>query len=190
MGYALPARPRFFCPVKLYCAGYAILQVLLGFCRNQLPPNIKNEDIIMSLNKRIIISLLIIALIIPTAYLLENYDREHSVNSGHLIKMTENNRPVAYMGADVIKSLAAQEFPDDQAVKGPTLLYVMGAAGIGEFNNVEIKGLGDTSFKVARKEIDNNYILYLTIDGTVNLTPKGNVQKPIVENVSEINKIN
>jgi hypothetical protein len=95
------------------------------------------------------------------------------------------------MGTDVMKALMEQEFPGDGDVKGPTLLYVMGSAGIGEFKNVEIKGLQDDStFKAAKAEINSDYILFLTGHGTVRLCKKGDYQHFLVEDVSEINTTN
>ena len=143
----------------------------------------------MSLNKRIIIGLIIIILIIPASFLFESYDRTRNLNSGHLINMMADNKTVAYMGVDVIKSLTAQEFPTDPAANGPTLFYVMGAAGIGKFNIVEISGLDNAAFKTTISETGAELFLYPTKHGTVSLTRKGD-QKPIVESVIQISAFN
>lgn len=145
----------------------------------------------MSLNKRIIFGIIVILLIASGSYIFENVSKEHGLKSGTVIRVLENNNLVSLMGVDVIKSLTAQDFPGEQNAQGPTLLYVMGAAGIGEFNNVEIKGLKENAYyKAGKDEITRDYILYPTKRGTVSLGKKSDPQHFLVEDVSEINKIN
>ncbi|MDD2444006.1 MAG: hypothetical protein PHS52_05860 [Desulfotomaculaceae bacterium] len=145
----------------------------------------------MSLNKKIIIGISIIFLIVAASYLLENASKERGLSAGKVIKVLDNNELAAYMGVDVIRYLNEQEFPGAPDSKGPTLLYVMGAAGISEFNQVEIKGLGDGAvFRAGKDEVNRDYILCVTNQGTVNLINKNNYRYILVENVSEINKIN
>jgi len=145
----------------------------------------------MALNKKIIISIVLIILAVAGSYLLENLSREQGLKSATVIKVQENNNLVALMGVDVLKVLKEQEFPGDEDAKGPSLLYAMGAAGIGEFNKIEVKGVDNKSvFQATKDEITRDYILYFTAHGTVNLCKKNDYQHFLVEDVSEINKIN
>ncbi|MDF9409515.1 MULTISPECIES: hypothetical protein [Pelotomaculum] len=145
----------------------------------------------MSLNKKIIISIVLIILAVAGSYLLENLSKERGLKSATVIKMQENNNLVALMGVDVLKTLKDQESPGDKDAKGLSLLYAMGAAGIGEFNQIEVKGVDNKSvFQANKNEITRDYLLYFTDHGTVNLCRKNDYQRFLVEDVSEINKIN
>lgn len=145
----------------------------------------------MSLNKKIITGMILIILFVAGAYLVENLSKEQGLNSAKVIKVQDNDNPVALMGIDVLKQLNKQEFPDDKDSKGPSLLYVMGSAGIGDFNKVEVKGLDNKSvYRANSSEISKDYILYFTDHGTVSLCKKSDCQHFLVEDVSQISKIN
>jgi len=145
----------------------------------------------MALNKKIAISIALILLFVAGSYLSEKLSREQGLKSASVIKVQENNNLVALMGVDVLRALKEQEFPGDKDSKGPSLLYAMGSAGIGEFNTIEVKGMDNKSvFQANKNEITRDYILYFTDHGTVNLCKKNDYQRFLVEDVSEINKIN
>lgn len=145
----------------------------------------------MTLNKKIIIALIAIALVIPGAYLFENFSKGQALKAATVIKVQEDSNLVALLGVDVLRKLNEQEFPGDEDSKGPSLLYAMGAAGIGEFNEIEIKGLNNKAvFRASRNEISRDYILCFTERGTVNLCLKNDYQHFLVKDVSEINKLN
>jgi len=145
----------------------------------------------MALNKRIIISISVVLLIVAISYLFENVSKERGLSIGRVIKVLDNNELTAYIGVDVLMYLNEQEFPGAPDSKGPTLMYVMGSAGISEFNEVEIKGLGgDAVFLAGMDETNKDYVLCLTSSKTVNLINKNNYRHILVENVSEINKTN
>lgn len=145
----------------------------------------------MALNKKITISIILILSFVAGSYLLENLSREQGLKAATVIKVQENENLVALMGVDVLRALKEQEFPGDKDAKGVSLLYAMGAAGIGEFNEIEIRGVDKNSvFQATMNEITRDYILYFTERGTVNLCKKNEYQRFLVEDVSEINKIN
>lgn len=144
------------------------------------------------LKQRIIISIFLILLSIPGTYIVESISREHNLNSGAVIKIQnkKDNTLISLMGVDIIKSLMAQEFPGDEEAGGTSLLYVVGSAGLGAFEEVEIKGLnGEKTFVLHKKDIDKNYMLIFTDQGTVSLYNMQEPDQALVENVSEINKI-
>ncbi|NPV74475.1 MAG: hypothetical protein HPY89_12040 [Pelotomaculum sp.] len=144
----------------------------------------------MTLNKKIAISIAFILLFVAGSYLAENLSREQGLRSATVIKVQEGSNLVALLGVDVLRALKEQEFPGDAEAKGPSLLYAVGAAGIADFNQIEVKGIDGRVFKAAKNEITGDYILYFTERGTVNLCLKGDSRRFLVENVSEINKIN
>lgn len=145
----------------------------------------------MVLNKKIVISMVLILLFVAGSYLLENLSKEQGLKAATVIKVQENENLVALMGVDVLRALKDQESPGDKDAKGVSLLYAMGAAGIGEFNEIEIRGVDKNSvFQATMNEITRDYILYFTERGTVNLCKKNEYQRFLVEDVSEINKIN
>lgn len=145
----------------------------------------------MTLNKKIIISIVLIILAVAGSYLIESLSKEQGLKSATVIKVQENNNLAALMGVDVLKALKDQEPPGDKDAKGLSLLYAMGAAGIGEFNQIEVKGVDNKSvFQANKNELTRDYILYFTDHGTVSLCKKNDYQHFLVEDVSEINKIN
>ncbi len=145
----------------------------------------------MALNKKVAISIIFIFSFVAGSYLLENLSREQGLKAATVIKVQDNENLVALMGVDVLRVLKEQEFPGDEDARGLSLLYAMGAAGIGEFNKIEVKGVDSKSvFEATRNDINRDYILYFTERGTVNLCKKNDCQYFLVEDVSEINKIN
>jgi len=145
----------------------------------------------MTLNKKIAISIAFILLLVAGSYLAENLSKEQGLKSASVIRVQENGNLVALMGVDVLRALKEQESPGDKEAKGLSLLYAVGAAGIADFNQIEVKGIDSKSvFRATRNEITGDYILYFTDRGTVNLCNKNDYQRFLVEDVSEINKIN
>lgn len=145
----------------------------------------------MGLNKRIVISILTILMMVSISYLIENVSKERGLNSASIIKVLDNNKVAALMGVDVLKELKEQEFPNDEDVtNGPTLLTVLAAAGTGDYRTIEIKGLDNqTLYRASQNEINKEYIFIFTDHGTVNLCKINQEQQLLVKDVSEINTI-
>jgi len=140
----------------------------------------------MKFNKKIIIGLLIIVLIIAVSYTVEFSYKSFGLKSGAVIQISYNNQVAAYFGGDVLKKL-----PDGTAEnsnQGPTLNSVLIAAGISDFKKVEISGLeDDVPYKLDGKQISDNYRFYYTDHNTVSLAQKSDSGKILVEDVSKIN---
>lgn len=142
----------------------------------------------MSLNKKIILSISFIVLIAAGAYIAEYAFKEHGLKSASMIKVTLNNKDAAYMDMDLLAGLKKQEVTtDDDQLKGPELLSVLTASGVGEFSSVEIKGLNSKNvFRTQKSAITSDFVLNFTQRGTVDLY-QGSNPKPLVEDVAVIN---
>lgn len=146
----------------------------------------------MSLTKRIVIGALCVLLVIPLAYLFENYDRENGLHTGKVIKVQDQSsgKVLSLMGVDMMKTLMNQEFPGDAAAKGPTLGYVIGASGLTGFRDVEIKGLKrNETCRLSKDELNESLVLAFTGRGTVDLIRRNEPDRPLIHDVSEINKV-
>lgn len=142
----------------------------------------------MKLNKKITISVILIVLITAGAYVSENIIKKSGVRSGGIIQISRNGKTAAYISDEVlIKLMEKDKQQDDEALKGPALRSALSAAGIVNYNEVEVKGLGtDNRVTLSKKNIDENLILYVSGNGKVDLGRKGN-SKYLVTNVNEIN---
>ena len=139
----------------------------------------------MTLNKKIIMGIMILVLMIAASYTLEYTYKNAGTKSGSIIKITNNNQTAAFMGSDVLKKLAGGT--KNKSEEGPTLTSVLVAAGISDFSKVQITGVREGASYVASKaEISNDIIFYYTDHNTVNLAKKDNHQV-LVEDVSTIN---
>ena len=139
----------------------------------------------MTLNRKIIIGIMLLAFTVITAYVIEFTYKDAGVKSGAIIQITNNNQPAAFMGSDVLKKLPGGT--KEKSEEGPTLTSVLVAAGINDFSKVEITGVKKGAPYVANKaEISNDLIFYYTGHNTVNLVKKDN-QYVLVEDVSGIN---
>jgi hypothetical protein len=143
---------------------------------------------IMTLNKKIIIGIIVLAFAVIAAYTIEFTYKDSGIKSGAIIEITNNDQPAAYMGSDVLKKLPGGT--KDKSEEGPTLNSVLVAAGISDFSKVEISGVKKSAPYVANKaEISNDLIFFYTDHNTVNLVKK-DTQNVLIEDVSAINTQN
>lgn len=138
----------------------------------------------MTMNKKIIIGILVLALAVIAAYSIEYTYKGAGKKSGAIIEITNNKQPAAFMGSDVLKKLPGGT--NEKSTEGPTLSTVLVAAGINDFSKVEITGVKNGAPYVANKaEISNDMIFYYTDHNTVNLVKKEK-QQVLIEDVSGI----
>lgn len=143
----------------------------------------------MKENKSIVISILLIVLITAGSYLLENVAKKQGTSSAKIIKITENNKVVAFISADVLKQLMEHNIQQDENItdKGPSLLLAMNAAGAGNFQQIIVKGkVENKSITLNKNDVNDKLELYLENNGTVNLYEKGNNSNFIVKQITEI----
>jgi hypothetical protein len=143
----------------------------------------------MKENKSIVISILLIVLITAGSYLLENVAKKYGTNSAKIIKITENNKVVAFISADVLKQLMEQNNQQGENItdKGPSLQLAMNATGAGNFNQIIVKGKVDNkSITLNKNDVNDKLELYLENNGTVNLYEKGNNSNFIIKEITEI----
>jgi len=141
---------------------------------------------IMTMNKKIIMGIMVLVFAIIASYTIEFTYKDSGVKSGTIIQITNNNQAAAFMGSDVLKKLPGGTREKSQ--EGPTLTTVLVAAGINDFSKVDITGVKKGApYVVNKAEISNDLVLYYTDHNTVNLAKKDNYQNVLVEDVSAIN---
>lgn len=143
----------------------------------------------MKNKRRIAISVLLIVLITAGAYLFENIAKKQGVNSAKIIKITKENKVVAFISSDVLKQLMEQskQQDEDNISGGPSLLLTMDAAGASNFKQIEVKGKGkNSSIILDKKDLNDDLEMFLNNDGTINLCKKGNSSNFIVKEINEI----
>jgi hypothetical protein len=144
----------------------------------------------MKENKRIVISVLLIFLLVAGSYLFENIMKKQGMNSAQIVKVTEKGKVVAYISADVLRQLMEQnsQKDEDNLSKGPSLILAMNAAGASNFKQIEVKGKGEkASFVLEEKDINSDLELFLENNGTINLCKKDNSSNFLVKEITEIN---
>jgi hypothetical protein len=143
----------------------------------------------MKIDKSIVIGILLLVFLTAGSYLLENVAKKQGTNSAKIIKITENNKVVAFISADVLKQLMEQNIKQGENItdKGPSLQLAMDAAGKGNFNQIIVKGKVDNkSITLNKNDINDKLELYLENNGTVNLYEKGNNSNFVVKEITEI----
>lgn len=146
----------------------------------------------MTLNKRIGIGMLILVLSIGGAFLVERLALVQGKQTGKLIPIVQNNKPMAYLDAGVIKQLGVQERGSRQSISNSqgndevSLSYVLGSAGINSFQYVDVNGVGDSEdYKLGSQEIAN-FALSSNADNTVTMINKANGKRVPVTVVGKL----
>ena len=140
---------------------------------------------IMTMNKKIIMGIMVLVFTIIASYTIEYTYKDSGVKSGAIIEITNNNQAAAFMGSDVLKKLPGGT--KGKSEEGPTLTSVLVAAGINDYSKVQITGVKKgATYAVNKAEISNDLIFYYTDHNTVNLAKKDN-QHVLIEDVSAIN---
>lgn len=141
-----------------------------------------------ALNKRICAGLVVIGLCIPAAYVTERMDREQGLESGKVISVKDQQgRLVSLMGVEVVRFLRKQQFPSQNGSGGPTLSYAVGAAGLGSFGELEVKGLDSAqTYRADQQETQDSLVLECNQRGTVTLMRVSGSKQALVDDVSEI----
>src|SRR5665648_1241208 len=93
----------------------------------------------MTMNRKIFMGIMVLLLTIIASYTIEFTYKSAGTKSGTIIAITNNNKPAAYMGSDILKKLPGGT--KDKPEAGPTLTAVLVAAGTSDFSKVEITGV-------------------------------------------------
>jgi len=139
----------------------------------------------MNVKKRLIISSVIIVMLTAASYLTEVIVTRQGISSAKIIKITEKDKVVAYVSAEILKQLVEQNHQQDEMYSGPSLLLTLNAAGAGRFQQIEVKGQND-SVILNKKDIKDDLEIFLAGNGTMNLCREGNTSDSIVKEITEI----
>ncbi|WP_212903946.1 hypothetical protein [Clostridium polyendosporum] len=141
----------------------------------------------MNEKKWIVISILLIFLLTVGSYLFENIIKQQGLKSGEIIKITEKRKVIAFLSADILTQLMKQNSQEDDVSMGPSLLLTINAVGVSEFEQIEVTGkYRKETFVLHKEDINDDLLLVLESNGTVNLYKKNNDSKFLVKEVTEI----
>ena len=136
--------------------------------------------------KRVIIGIILVFIIIGSAYLIENITTKQGLGSAKIVKITEKGKVAAYISTDILKQLVKQDVDEDDLSFGPPLQLAMHAAGVSEFTKVEVKGEDESHIILNKKDISDDLIIYLAGNGTMNLCRKENSSNFLIKEIKEI----
>jgi hypothetical protein len=127
------------------------------------------------------ISILIILLAVGSSYAVEYVVKNQGLKTAKVIKVSLNNQPVAFLDVKILKQIS----------DNPTLASVLGAAGVNDFKEVEIKGLkNDNVYHASKEQVNDSIRFTFTDQGSVNLRSGNDPVSIKVDAVSEINTKN
>lgn len=144
----------------------------------------------MSLNKKIIVSVIVIAVIIGCSYAFELNFKSSALKAGIMIDIKQDGRSAAVMDSGVLNKLPTTINKDAQKKEGPTLLSVLNSAGLSPYtyNKVYITSLyDDTPYEINASDLNDDIIFYFAGNKTVNLGRRSQYPNIIVRAVSNIN---
>lgn len=144
----------------------------------------------MSLNKKILISVIIIAAIISCSYAFELNYKKSALKAGIMIDIEQDGKSVAVMDSGVLNRLPTTINKDAQKKEGPALLSVLNSAGLSPYtyNKVYITSLyGDTPYEIKSSDISDDIIFYFASNKTVNLGRRSQYPNVLLKGVSIIN---
>lgn len=146
----------------------------------------------MNLNRKMLLSIMLIGLIVGGSYAVECAVKVQGARSARIVRVVNDDQAVAMLSAGVFKQLKQQESAfdkdtSDNSVDGPSLLFVIRSTGINDFQQVEVKGLqNEDVYKLERNQINNDIVFSFTKHQTVNLGNKKDRGRYLVQDVSEI----
>lgn len=146
----------------------------------------------LTLKRRISIGVLSTILLVGGTFLFEQMTKVQGSQNGKLIPVVQYDKIAAYVDAGTIKQLNIQERAlrknksniNDQ--NEASLDFVLGSAGIVNYHNVRVYGVGDEDGNsLSSKEIDNK-VLSANEDSTMAMLNKAGGNGVILPKVSKI----
>lgn len=142
------------------------------------------------INRRIVIGLLLLVLVVGGAFLFEGITKIKGSQSGQLVPVMQNDKTIAYYDAGVIRQLSLQERELKRDQGGSvsdnkvSLSFALGSAGIDDYEYVLVTGLGDNEeFKLKRGETES-MVLSSNNNGTFSLVNQSGGNRVIVKEVA------
>jgi hypothetical protein len=138
-----------------------------------------------NLGKRILISAVAIILFVGGAYLLEYGLKSRALSSGAMIKVNSDGKLSALMSIDLIRELRKEASGSKD--RGPALSSVITAAGVTDFNRVEVRGIDDESLlRLNKADIGPNLVVWYTDHETIELRNLDDDGRVLLEDICQI----
>lgn len=122
-------------------------------------------------------------------YLFEKVYTKYGQVSAKIIKITNKDKVVAMISADILKKLMQQNAGKDEEdiPMGPSLISTINAAGVNKFTELEVKGkVVNESVTLKQNDVNDDLELAVSSNGTVNLKKRGISSKFIIKEITEI----
>ncbi|HHU86047.1 MAG: hypothetical protein ACOX86_11110 [Pelotomaculaceae bacterium] len=144
------------------------------------------------INGRIVTGILLLALVIGGSFLSEKVARVQGSQRGEVVPVVQNDITVAYLDAGVIRQLSIQERQLEQNRDGSgsdnevSLSFVLGSAGLVDYEYVQATGLGDSGeCRIKRGEVEG-IVLYTNSNGTLSMVNKSGGNQVMIKEVARL----
>lgn len=142
------------------------------------------------INRRIVIGILLLILVVGGAFLFEGVTKVQGSQNGKLVPVDQNDKTIAYLDAGVIRQLSRQERELKQGQGGSggdnevSLSFVLGSAGIVDYAYIEVTGLGDSENCKLKQEEMESITLSSNSNGTFAMVNKSAGNRVLVKEVA------
>lgn len=141
------------------------------------------------INRRIVINILLLILVVGGAFLFEKVLKIQGSQSGQLVPVVHKEKTIAYLDAGVIRQLSDQErdLQQGRGVSGSanavSLSFVLGSVGIDDYAYVQVTGLGDSKSCKLKLEEAKDIVLSANSNGTFAMVNVADGHRIIVNEV-------
>jgi hypothetical protein len=142
------------------------------------------------INRRIVIGILLLTLVVGGAFLFERVTKIQGSQNGKLVPVVQNDKTIAYLDAGVIRQLSCQEceLKQGQGASGSdnevSLSFALGSAGIVDYEYIQVTGLGDSEeFKLKQEEMED-ISLSSNSNGTFAMVNKSGGNRVMIKEVA------
>ncbi len=150
----------------------------------------------MKIDKRIVLGLIFIVVIVGSAFLLEHTVKVQGSNSARIIPVIQNNETIAFVDAGVIEQLREQEHAMREVSEGSdntgevSLEFVLGSVGGFDYRYIEVKGLDDSeTWRLEQSKLDPAIVLSSNMSGTVAMINSEDGRQILIKAIKEIHLI-
>ncbi|SFH10164.1 hypothetical protein SAMN05660649_03867 [Desulfotomaculum arcticum] len=150
----------------------------------------------MTFNRRIVIGILVLVLVVGGAFLFEHVIKVQGSRKGILVPVVQNSKTIAYLDAGTIRQLGQQERELSQGQSNSnsnnevSLSFVLGSAGIIDYQCIEVGGVGDSQdFKLSPQDIEV-IALSSNSNSTFAMVNKAEGNRVMIKEVAKFNVAN
>jgi hypothetical protein len=141
-------------------------------------------------DKKVIISILLIILIVSSAYSIERYIKENGTAKGEILEISDDQQTIAYISGDIIMKLLENDDLKKHTGDGLSLNSLLNSVGAYNYTKIEIKNRNSTLIiPFSATDFDKNYYIKYTSTNNMTVVLKNNGKCTTIENISNIHLI-